>query len=228
MPMRKLDPVVAHVEGKRGETGFGSVSGRVSDGFRRDLDWRQWPTARRALVWQSGAITVQTPCHGSSSGMSLSHRFLRALRSAHLYLGVFTAPMLLFFALTGGLQVFSLHETTRGSGYVPPAWLASAAQLHKKQTLEMPQRRRPSAAVASNPPSSPQAAAPQQRASTVDARPAEKSLLPMKIFFALVAFGLFVSVLSGLIMAWKFSRRPALFGTLLGAGICVPLLLLLL
>jgi hypothetical protein len=160
--------------------------------------------------------------------MSLPHRFLRTLRSAHLYLGVFTAPMLLFFALTGGLQVFSLHETTRGSSYVPPAWIASAAQLHKKQTLVMPQRRRPPAAVASTPPSLLQATAPEQRASKVEARPAEKNLLPMKIFFALVAFGLFVSVLSGLTMAWRFSRRPALFGTLLGAGICVPLLLLML
>lgn len=158
--------------------------------------------------------------------MSLAHQLLRTLRSIHLYLGVFTAPMLLFFALTGGLQVFSMHETTRGSSYVPPAWLASAAQLHKKQTVVMPQRRRPpteAAATASRP-----APAAEARPQTVEARPAEKNLVPMKIFFALVAFGLFVSVLSGLTMAWRFSRRPALFGTILGTGILVPLLLLLL
>lgn len=66
--------------------------------------------------------------------MSLTHRFLKTTRTIHLYLGVFTAPMLLFFAISGGLQSFSLHETTRGSSYTPPAWLASAAQFHKKQT----------------------------------------------------------------------------------------------
>ena len=73
--------------------------------------------------------------------MSLSHHFLRSIRTIHLYLGVFTAPMLLFFAITGGLQSFSLHETTRGSSYTPPAWLASMAQLHKKQTIVIPVRR---------------------------------------------------------------------------------------
>ena len=41
--------------------------------------------------------------------MSLTHRFLRIVRTIHLYLGVFTAPMLLFFAVTGGLQTFSFH-----------------------------------------------------------------------------------------------------------------------
>ena len=56
----------------------------------------------------------------------------------HLYLGVFIAPMLLFFAITGGLQTFGLHEGGRGSSYKPPAWLATMAQLHKKQTVVMP------------------------------------------------------------------------------------------
>ncbi|WEN14204.1 PepSY domain-containing protein [Rhodanobacter sp. AS-Z3] len=159
--------------------------------------------------------------------MSLPHRFLRSLRSIHLYLGVFSAPMLLFFALTGGLQVFSLHETTRGSDYAPPAWLASAAQLHKKQTIEMPQRRRPPANGAAAPLQARPAADAEPRVVAVENRPARKNLLPMKVFFALVALSLFVSVLSGLYMAWRFSRRPALFGALSGAGIIVPLLLLL-
>jgi len=46
---------------------------------------------------------------------------VKLLRMLHLYLGVFAAPALLFFAFTGGLQTFSLHETTRGSSYTPPA-----------------------------------------------------------------------------------------------------------
>jgi uncharacterized iron-regulated membrane protein len=163
--------------------------------------------------------------------MSLTHRFLKFTRTVHLYLGVFTAPMLLFFAITGGLQSFSLHETTRGSSYVPPAWLASAAQFHKKQTTVLPKRRpRPAEAVVTPSPT-PDATtnsrpSPENLADHVAAQP-KKNLLPMKAFFALVALGLLVSVLSGLYMAWRYSRKPMLFGAILVAGIAVPLLLLL-
>jgi hypothetical protein len=174
--------------------------------------------------------------------MSLSHHFVRTTRTVHLYLGIFTAPMLLFFAITGGLQSFGLHETSRGSSYTPPAWLASLAQLHKKQTTVMPVRRPrpPEVQVVAPNPDAP-AAKPSadvvvearatttpsnQSAEHADAKP-KKNLLPMKIFFGLVSLGLLTSVLSGLYMAWRYSRRPRLFGTVLFAGIGVPLLLLL-
>lgn len=176
--------------------------------------------------------------------MSSSHRFLKAARSLHLYLGVFTAPMLLFFAITGGLQTFSLHETTRGSSYKPPAWLASMAQLHKKQTTVMPMRRpRPVEAAV---PTAGMGAAQAMMSSAPDAatggraaatssqpagnagEPAKKNLLPMKIFFALVSLGLLFSVLTGLYMSYRYSRKPRLVSAVLAAGILVPLLLLLL
>lgn len=162
--------------------------------------------------------------------MSLGHRFLKLSRTIHLYLGVFTAPALLFFAITGGLQTFSLHETTRGSSYVPPAWLASAAQLHKKQTTVKPVRRpRPAEVVAvqMSPAADAKPIRPDGQPSDKPAMPPRKNLLPMKVFFALVALGLAISTLSGLYMAWRYSRRPRLFGTVLAAGFAVPLLLLL-
>ena len=175
--------------------------------------------------------------------MSTAHRFLKAARSTHLYLGVFTAPMLLFFAITGGLQTFSLHETTRGSSYVPPAWLGSMAQLHKKQTTVMPVRRaRPAEAampvagsgtvqaitpVAANPAADARTVASSaQPAKSVSEAP-KKNLLPMKIFFALVSLGLLISTLTGLYMSYRYSRKPRLVSTILAAGIIVPLLLLL-
>ena len=43
-----------------------------------------------------------------------SHALLRVLRKMHLYLGVFTAPALLFFAFTGALQTFSLARDHPG------------------------------------------------------------------------------------------------------------------
>jgi hypothetical protein len=168
--------------------------------------------------------------------MPLSHSLLRTARTIHLYLGVFSAPMLLFFALTGGLQTFGLHESSRGSDYKPPAWLATMAQLHKKQTIVTPARRpRPVPAEMATPAQGISAVGDRRVAevstSKISTRAEqaepEKNLWPMKIFFAIVAFGLLVSVLSGLYMAWRFSRKPRLFSSILAAGVLVPLLLLL-
>jgi hypothetical protein len=177
--------------------------------------------------------------------MSAGHRVLKFVRQLHLYLGVFTAPMLLFFAITGGLQTFSLHETTRGSSYAPPAWLASMAQLHKKQTTVIPVRRPrpPDAATAGadlhavDPATvTPQANTPvNTRVAPLSSGPADsasakpkRNLLPMKVFFGLVALSLLISTLTGLYMAWRYSRKPKLVGSLLLAGILVPVLLSLL
>lgn len=166
--------------------------------------------------------------------MSASHRTLKLLRSIHLYLGVFTAPMLLFFAITGGLQTFSLHERTRGSDYTPPAWLATMAQLHKKQTTTMPQHKPPGAdavggghrAAAEGEGSGHGSATSATDQPNMPA-PKPKNLLPMKIFFGLVALGLLVSTLTGLYMAYKYTRHKVRITLILLAGIVVPLLLML-
>ncbi len=169
--------------------------------------------------------------------MSTTHRILKLSRTVHLYLGVFMVPALLFFAITGGLQTFSLHETTRGSSYTPPAWLATLALLHKKQTTVAPPRRaRPpeaatpsgvSAAVAGSALPSDSAALPSSGPSDRDSGPRKKNLLPMKIFFALVSISLCLSTLTGLYMAYRYSRRPLLVSGILLAGVVVPSLLLL-
>ena len=159
--------------------------------------------------------------------MSLTHRFLKGCRLMHLYLGVFTAPALLFFAITGGLQTFSLHETTRGNSYTPPRWLAVAAQLHKKQTMDVPPHKlRP----ATNPAAErvvdaiPVAATPP--AADV-ARPKGRNPLPLKIFTALIALSLALSTLTGLYMAWRYTRRAGRVVAVFLAGIAVPILLAL-
>ena len=51
---------------------------------------------------------------------SWSPQSLKSVRAIHRYLGMFFTLMILFFAITGGLQMFGLHETTRGSSYLPP------------------------------------------------------------------------------------------------------------
>ncbi len=173
--------------------------------------------------------------------MSKGHAVLKFLRKIHLYIGVFTTPALFFFAITGALQTFSLHETTQGSNYKPPAWIASLAQLHKKQTTVVPPRRaRPAAPEASGPTDASRAAAAQSRPPLAmqrqppalrpsragEASAPQKSHLPMKIFFLLVALSLMTSTLTGIYMSCKYSRGWWVLTGLLVAGVVVPLLLL--
>jgi hypothetical protein len=156
--------------------------------------------------------------------MSSSHVFLKYIRLLHLYLGVFIAPALLFFAFTGALQTFSLHETTRGSSYKPPAWAVTLAQIHKKQTPVVPARKLP-------PPDKPATVPPQQSSppKAPDApAPKTHNPLPLKIFFLLVAIGLFVSTLTGLYMSYRYLRNRLLITAILVAGIVIPIVLTIL
>jgi hypothetical protein len=163
--------------------------------------------------------------------MSSSHTILRYIRLTHLYLGVFIAPALLFFAFTGALQTFSLHETTRGSSYKPPAWAVMLAQIHKKQTPVVPVRRVPPPEKAAVKPATDKSQAATQSAPDAAPKPAETSApkphnaLPLKIFFLLVAIGLFASTLTGLYMSYKYIRNRSLITAILLAGIILPILL---
>ena len=181
--------------------------------------------------------------------MSTSHATLKLFRKIHLYIGVFIAPALLFFAFTGALQTFNLHEAHAGSDYKPPAWIATLAQIHKKRTTVIPPRKnRPGMAQkpdddasshathAHKGPSDADAAKPADAtAKPVDAMtkiadappaPPQKSHLPLKIFFLLVSIGLFTSTLTGLYMSYKYNQSKLVITALLVAGVIVPLLLL--
>ena len=148
---------------------------------------------------------------------------LKAVRTTHNYVGVFLAPTILFFAITGGLQMFGLHETTRGSSYQPPSWLMHLSQLHKKGTLYLAPKRPQPAGTAKVEASKPEVAKVEKPAASGPPH----NPLPIKIFFGLTALGLVVSTLTGLMMAWKYARRTGLVAATLIAGILVPLLLLL-
>lgn len=175
------------------------------------------------------------------------HAFLRANRLIHLYLGVFTAPALLFFAFTGALQTFSLHETARGSSYKPPAWAVTLGQIHKKQTPIVPVRRLP-------PPTAPEGRgggreadgrsaevrneasksgpdrgklengiAPADQPATPTSR--KHHPLPLKIFFLIVSISLFLSTLTGIYMSYKYMRNRKIVTALLVLGTVIPLAL---
>ncbi|MEA2166597.1 MAG: hypothetical protein QOK37_4724 [Thermoanaerobaculia bacterium] len=58
----------------------------------------------------------------------------RQLFKLHRYAGLITAPIILFFAVSGIFQVFRLHEDQK-RGYKAPAVLKLAADFHKVDGL---------------------------------------------------------------------------------------------
>ncbi|HEX7323750.1 MAG TPA: PepSY domain-containing protein [Rhodanobacteraceae bacterium] len=160
--------------------------------------------------------------------MTTVHRWLKPFRTLHLYFGVFTAPALLFFAFTGALQSVNLHEGARGSDYKPPAWVASIAHMHKKQSFEVPAKRAPPKTVAAN---AKNAASPADVPTRANGKPSpapdQRNLWPMKGFFVLISLSLLLSTLTGLYMGWRYTRNRRRYGATLAAGIVVPALLLM-
>ena len=141
------------------------------------------------------------------------------LRQIHLYLGVFIAPSVLFFAFTGALQLFSLHETH--GGYRPPALIESLAKVHKDQAF----------AVKHKPDGDAEASPPRHRRASEQGRADDaprKATLALKLFFLFVSASLIVTTLLGLWMALVQGRGKAVAWALLIVGAAIPIALLLL
>ncbi len=146
----------------------------------------------------------------------------RLIREAHLYMGVLFAPTIVFFALTGALQLFGLHEASRDGGYTPPAVIEKLGQVHIHQRY---------AAKPGRPdgPRPPQAAASAQQAAP--AAPAPRAEPPrqhpgVKWFFLGTALGLVATALLGLWMGLTHLRQRSLAWALFGLGVALPILLL--
>ncbi|QMV17573.1 PepSY domain-containing protein [Granulicella sp. 5B5] len=155
-----------------------------------------------------------------------AHATLRLFRQLHLYIGIFISPALLFFAFTGALQTFSLHESVRGSDYKPAHWVMVLAQIHKNQSTVIQQKK-------PGPP--PEQAKGNASRDGAKGKPAEAAApvvskreqhVPLKIFFLLVSLSLMMSTLTGIYMAYKFVRNRVVVTGLLVAGVLVPLALL--
>ena len=72
---------------------------------------------------------------------------LALIRNIHGYVGLFIAPSVVFFAVTGALQLFSLHEAH--GDYHPPAIIEKLGNLHKDQRFALKEHKaRPPAAAA--------------------------------------------------------------------------------
>jgi len=136
--------------------------------------------------------------------------FLKS-RAWHHYVGMFIAPGLIFFALTGVAQTFNLHEDHLG--YAAPALVAAGASLHKDQILPEPEAR--------------PRGAPDKPRRVRQAPRYTPAQLALKIYIAIVAVGLIASTVLGVIMALQNRLRRKASLVLLALGTLTPVLIVL-
>jgi hypothetical protein len=141
------------------------------------------------------------------------------LRQWHAYVGLFTAPSVLFFSLTGALQIFDLHEA-HGS-YHPAVLLEKLSAVHKDQVFERPHEHDAPEHDAQAP-----AGGPTNPPADDDDDKESAATLALKWFFCAVAVALMTSTLIGIWMGTTQIRRKRLAWGLLLAGTVVPIGLL--
>jgi hypothetical protein len=122
------------------------------------------------------------------------------LRHWHAYIGLFIAPSVLFFALTGALQIFNLHEAH--DSYTPPPLIQKLSAVHQDQVFE---------------------ASDAHHHAPGDDDKVTGATLALKWYFCAVAVGLAVSTLIGIWMGLTQIRRKGLAWILLIAGTLLPL-----
>jgi len=139
-----------------------------------------------------------------------------SLRTWHAYLGAFMAPSLLFFAITGGMQIFYLNKAR--PTYQPPALIEELGRVHKDQVFALEQNDpRPDTAPGHKPPKWTPPTPPTTRVG---------SLYLLKWFFTLVALSLVASTLIGLWIGLSNPRRRRMSLILLALGVAIPIGLL--
>jgi hypothetical protein len=144
---------------------------------------------------------------------------LMSLRQLHSYVGAFIAPSLLFFAVTGALQVFNLHEAH--GDYRPPELVVRLSRVHKDQVFSLPRARAPQAAAHPDPSHDP---GPRAEAPHMPHAP-PWSALALKWLFLAVAAGLTLSTLMGLWIAFATARRKGVILALFALGAALPIAL---
>lgn len=137
---------------------------------------------------------------------------LAFLRQCHVYVSVFVAPSLLFFAFTGGLQTFRIPDDK-----ATPALIQKLARVHKDDVFALkPARPKRPEAPGHAPAKKAPEAAPREAASTT----------ALKWFFTAISIGVGLTTLFGLWMALAYNRRKAVVWLVLAAGAAAPVLIL--
>lgn len=139
---------------------------------------------------------------------------MRRVRQFHFYLGVFFAPLIVLFALSGALQTFRLQEE-KGWGGPPPAWIEYMAAVHKDSKL-------PKAAVGV---AEPEHAEPAVK-KPARPKPPAVNKLPMQIFVTAMSIGLMLSAFLGVAIALNSRATRRISWVMLLAGTVLPIVLL--
>ena len=146
------------------------------------------------------------------------------LRTLHSDMAIFTAPSILFFALTGALQLFDLHESH--GGYQAPVLIEKLGRLHKDQVFAR-EDRHPNANTDKPVGSAPGIAGTAVPAAAVDGGdPVSAGVL--KWFFLLVTLVLASTTGLGLWLGLRRSLRRPLSWFLLLSGLVLPVLIVVL
>lgn len=135
---------------------------------------------------------------------------LHSLRRWHHYIGVLLAPAILFFSLSGFIQVVGWQDRRDPP---PPAWLSWMAGIHKHQ--EAPRPRPPRPATAGVPAGAPRGAEREQ------------AFVPLKLVALPTAIGLFLTTLIGLAVAFGTRSTRRMASIMLAIGVVVPAVLML-
>ena len=138
---------------------------------------------------------------------------MSSIRLWHSYIGILIAPSVIFFALTGALQIFSLHES-HGT-YTPPALIEKLSSIHKDQVFEQKHHKHEAESKDDQQPPSPQE---QEEGPTL-------GTMLLKWFFLFVALALTSSTVLGLWIGLTHMRRKRTGGWLLLAGVVLPIAL---
>lgn len=139
---------------------------------------------------------------------------MSSIRVWHTYLGMLIAPSVLFFALTGALQIFSLHESH--GAYQPFPLVEKLGMLHKDQVFARKERHEPKPASAQE---------GQPPPPDDDDDHVSLGTLVLKWFFLLVAAGLTSSTVLGLWIGLTHLRHKRVALGLLAVGIVLPVAL---
>jgi hypothetical protein len=160
------------------------------------------------------------------------------IRQVHAYLTAFVAPTILFFAVTGAIQLFGLHEAH--DGYKPPALLERLGRLHTDQVFALranhgpasPDARPPGAAAEST--SEPADTAPNdyrrgglaEAGHHDDGDARSTGVAALKWLFLAAAVMLIGSTLLGLWMALTQNRHRIALLVIFIVGAAAPLAIL--
>ena len=150
---------------------------------------------------------------------------LSSLRRWHSYIGLFIAPSVLFFALTGALQIFNLHEAH--GAYEPVVLVQMLSAVHKDQVFARPHDEKDDRDTQNRQGGASPAPTAAQGPPEGDDDEVSTPTLLLKWFFALVATGLVVSSSLGIWMGLTQIRPKRTAAILLAAGTLTPIVLLL-